>query len=66
LDTRNLGLVGLPELDKAAELLLDLIFPTFALLGTEPCGCGDFELLDLGLLLVVLVVLELSYDPLSP
>jgi hypothetical protein len=64
LDTRNLGLAGFPELDNDSEFLLDLGFPAIVLLGTEPREFGDFELLDLKLLLVLL---ELSlFDPLSP
>jgi hypothetical protein len=64
LDTRNLGLAELPELDNVREFLLDLEFPAVVLLGTESREFGVFELLDLKLLLVLL---ELSsYDPLSP
>jgi hypothetical protein len=64
LDTRNLDLVELPELDNDREFLLDLGFPALVLLGTKPREFGDFELLDLKLLLVLL---ELSSDdPLSP
>jgi hypothetical protein len=64
LDTRNLGLVGFPEHGSDGEFVLNLSFPTAELLSLEPIEFGDFGLLDLKLLLVLLE--WLSHDPLSP